>query len=222
MEYYGPKPKKFTKEWWPYFWDYYKWHTIAVAAAVIAIVSTVVQVANQDRYDGSFVCAGDVAFPMEYADKFESYIEEAVDDIDSNGEKAVLFEQLTFSENDVDAQYSAAMRMKFDLKLQTNESFAFIMDKNLAEKTLASPDTEGCFATTDEWLTEKVSEENIYYSDGKPYAIKLTNSAILKNMGFKGDDFYAVLRYNYDKSDEELNKQFENAKKMLNAVVREN
>ena len=29
-EKYGVKPKIFTKEWWPYFWKYYKWHTIAI------------------------------------------------------------------------------------------------------------------------------------------------------------------------------------------------
>ena len=28
-EKYGTVPKKFTSAWWEYFWDYYKWHTIA-------------------------------------------------------------------------------------------------------------------------------------------------------------------------------------------------
>jgi len=222
MEYYGPKPKKFTKEWWPYFWDYYKWHTIAVVAAVIAIVTTVVQVMNQEKYDGSFVCAGNIAFPQEYGQKLEEYIEKSVDDLNSNGEKSILFEQITFSEDDVDAQYSAAMRMKFDIKLQTNESFAFIMDEKLMEQTISNPETDGCFATVTEWLFEDINEDNIYYLNEKPYAIKLADSKILKDMGISGDSFYAVLKYNYDEKDEELNKQFENAKKILNAVVKEN
>ncbi len=221
MEYYGPKPKIFTKEWWPYYWDYYKWHTIAVVAAVVAIVATVIQVANQEKYDGSFVCAGNIVFPQEYSDKIEEQLEEAVDDLDENGEKSVLMEQLTFSKDDVDAQYSAAMRMKFDIKLQTNESFAFIMDEELMTQTLKNPETDGCFATVEEWLTAEVSEENIYKIDGTPYAVKLTDSKMIKELGLLGDNIYAVLKYNYDETDEELNRQFENAKKMLNTIVLE-
>ncbi len=221
MEYYGPKPEKFTKKWWEYFWDYYKWHTIVIIAVIIAIITTVVQVLNQEKYDGSLVCAGNVAFPMQYEQMITEHIKEACDDIDADGEKNVLIEQLTFSKDDVDAQYSAAMRTKFDLKLQTNESFAFIMDKELLEQSLTNEQLEGCFAPLDEWLLEDISEENIYSLKGVPYAVKLADSKLLGDMGISGDYFYIVLRYNYDTNDAELEKQFENAKKMLNSIVRE-
>ena len=221
MEYYGPKPEKFTKKWWEYFWDYYKWHTITVVAIIIAVVATTVQILTQTKYDGSFVCAGNVAFPMEFEEKLVTHIENAVDDLDGDGEKNVLLEQLTFSKNDTDAQYSAAMRTKFDLKLQTNESFAFIMDEELLEQSLTNEQLEGCFSTLDEWLSEDIAEENIYSLNGVPYAVNLKDSELLREMGFSTNSFYAVLRYNYDSENEELEKQFENAKKMLNAVVKE-
>ena len=221
MEYYGPKPEKFTKKWWEYFWDYYKWHTIAVVAIIIAVVTTIVQVSNQTKYDGSFVCAGNVAFPLEFEEKFVSHIKTAVDDLDGDGEKNVLLEQLTFSKDDTDAQYLAAMRTKFDLKLQTNESFAFIMDEELLTQSLTNDALEGCFVPLNEWLLEDISEESIYSINDIPYAVKLTDSKLLKEVGFPTNNFYAVLRYNYDEKNEEYIKQFENAKKMLNAVAKE-
>ena len=221
MEYYGPKPEKFTKKWWEYFWDYYKWHTIAVVAAILAIITTIVQVVNQTKYDCSLVCAGNVAFPMEFEEKFVTHIEKAVDDLDGDGEKNVLLEQLVFSKDDVDAQYSAAMRTKFDLKFQTNESFAFIMDEELLEQSLTNEQLEGCFVPLNEWLLEDISEESIYSINDIPYAVKLAGSKLLKDVGFSTNNFYAVLRYNYDEKNEEYIKQFENAKKMLNAVVKE-
>ena len=222
MEYYGEKPKRFTKKWWQYFWDYYKWHTIAIVFVIVCVVVTVIEVKTQEKYDGSLVTVGRVVLIDELSDKLEENIEEAIDDIDQNGEKSILIERLMFSDDDEDVQYSAAMKMKYELKLQTDESFAFIMDEKLMEQTISNPETDGCFATVTEWLFEDINEDNIYYLNEKPYAIKLADSKILKDMGISGDSFYAVLKYNYDEKDEELNKQFENAKKILNAVVKEN
>lgn len=218
MEYYGEKPKRFTKKWWQYFWDYYKWHTIAIVFVIVCVVVTVVEVKTQEKYDGSLVTVGRVVLTDELSDKLEENIEEAIDDIDQNGEKSILVEQLTFSDDDADVQYSSAMKMKYDLKLQTDESFAFIMDKTQLERSLASPDTDGCFATVTEWLEESVEEDDIFMYDKKPYAVNLKNSKLLKDMGLNGESVYAVLRYNYKPDKEELKLQFENAKKILNAL----
>ena len=50
-EVYGEKPKKFTKKWWPYFWMYYKWHTISIVAIAVVIISTVMQCVTAEKYD---------------------------------------------------------------------------------------------------------------------------------------------------------------------------
>ena len=218
MEYYGPKPKKFTKEWWPYFWDYYKWHTIAVVAAIVAIVATVVQVATQKKYDGNLVVAGNVAFPYEYGEKLETALNNASDDIDANGEKAILVETVTFSSEDIDAQMAGALRQKYDIKLSTDESFAFIMDKELLKQTVESETTGECIVPVSQWLTEKVSEENIYILNGKGYAVNLSDSKILSEIGLPDYEVYAVLKHIYNPEDEKMMKEFENAKKLLNAL----
>ncbi len=220
MEYYGEKPKKFTKEWWPYFWDYYKWHTIVIVATVLAVVVTVVQVKSQEKYDASLVTVGKIVFTDEVRDQVKSKIDMAIDDVDENGTKSVLIEQLPFSMDDEDAQYASAMLMKYELKLQTDESFAFLCDKEQMERTLSGSETAECFAPLDEWLTEDVNEEDIYTFNGKAYAVNLKNSKILNDAGMNGDNFYAVLRYNYKPQEPELEKQFANAKKILNELVK--
>ena len=220
MEYYGEKPKKFTKEWWPYFWDYYKWHTIAIIFVVVSVVWTAVDIITQEKYDGSLVTVGEVVLTDELSDELKKNVSVAVDDIDGNGTKSVLVEQLAFSDNDVDVQYSSAMKMKYELKLQTDESFAFIMDKTQLERSLSSSDTQGCFATVTEWLTEDINKEDMFEYDKKPYAVSLKNSKLFKDMGLNGENVYAVLRYNYKSDKEELNSQFENAKKILNALLK--
>ena len=58
MEKYGEIPKRFTKKWWEYFWDYYKIHTIATIAIVVAVASTISQCVNKIDYDLSLVTTG--------------------------------------------------------------------------------------------------------------------------------------------------------------------
>ena len=62
MEKYGTIPPKFTKEWWEYFWDYYKVHTICTVAAIVIIVSTIVQCANSPEYEVEFRLFGQNKF----------------------------------------------------------------------------------------------------------------------------------------------------------------
>ena len=51
-EKYGEVPPKFTKKWWEYFWDYYKWHVIITVVAVLIASVTIVQCATSEiRYE---------------------------------------------------------------------------------------------------------------------------------------------------------------------------
>lgn len=220
MEYYGEKPKKFTKEWWPYFWDYYKWHTIVAVAIVLSVVITVVQVKTAEKYDCSLVTAGKIVFTDETRDKLKESLDKIIDDTDENGTKSVLIEQLAFSLDDEDAQYAGAMQTKFDLKMQTDETFAFVIDQEQLERSLSSSELEGCFASVDEWLTEEINEADIYEYEGRAFAVNLKNSKLLKDLGINGENAYAVLRYNYKPEKENLEKEFANAKKILNELVK--
>lgn len=68
-EFYGEKPKRFSREWWPYFWLYYKWHTIGIAVALLIITTTVVDIINRERYDLEIVYLGSQHIAEESLDK---------------------------------------------------------------------------------------------------------------------------------------------------------
>ena len=70
MEKYGEIPKRFTKEWWSYFWDYYKWHVIGGAVVLAMIIITAVQLMSKVAYDEIVTYIGEA-----------SYSDSAVEDI---------------------------------------------------------------------------------------------------------------------------------------------
>ena len=70
-EKYGEVPPKFTKKWWEYFWDYYKWHVIITVVAVLIASVTIVQCATRPKYDMNVVYAGHMNYSEEEIDGFK-------------------------------------------------------------------------------------------------------------------------------------------------------
>ena len=89
MEKYGTVPKRFTKLWWEYFWDYYKWHTISVAFVSILILVTAVQCATQVKYDMTITVAGDKYLSEDIQSQLSGELGEVIEDCDENGERNV-------------------------------------------------------------------------------------------------------------------------------------
>ena len=96
-EKYGEEPPKFTKKWWEYFWDYYKWHVIITVVAVLIASVTIVQCATRPKYDMNVVYAGHMNYSEEEINKLKEIISERISDIDGNGENSVLLSTLVFS-----------------------------------------------------------------------------------------------------------------------------
>ena len=61
MERYGEKPKRFTREWFEYVWEYYKIHIIVTILVIAAVVYTWVSIATRPYYD-LYVCFAGEAF----------------------------------------------------------------------------------------------------------------------------------------------------------------
>lgn len=59
-EKYGTIPKRFTKDWWSYFWDYYKVHTLVTVGIIAAIIITIIQVRSTPKYDLYVTYVGDM------------------------------------------------------------------------------------------------------------------------------------------------------------------
>ena len=98
-EKYGEVPPKFTKKWWEYFWDYYKWHVIITVVAVLIASVTIVQCATRPKYDMNVVYAGHMNYSEEEINKLKEIISERISDIDGNGENSVLLSTLVFADN---------------------------------------------------------------------------------------------------------------------------
>ena len=94
-EVYGEKPKKFTREWWPYFWMYYRWHTIIVVVAIIGIAIGVYQKATEVKYDLDIVYRSQSLYigengEKELIDTLVPFMEDATGD----GEVHLFFNQI--------------------------------------------------------------------------------------------------------------------------------
>ena len=72
-ERYGTVPKKFTAEWWDYFWTYYKWYVITILFVVIAIGSTIYGKITEEKFDLTVTYAGNNMYSEEVCDKIKQY-----------------------------------------------------------------------------------------------------------------------------------------------------
>ena len=121
-EKYGTIPKRFTKAWWEYFWEYYKIHTIVIAFIIIAVAITVYQVKTTPKYDLNLSYAGEMYLSDEMVSAIQDKLSEVIDDLDRNGEKKTGINQCVFTENDEDLQFTQAMITKLQLEFVTDES----------------------------------------------------------------------------------------------------
>lgn len=216
-EKYGVVPKKFTKEWWPYFWMYYKVHTLAAVFALLCAVYTLYECATAPKYDMTVTYTGESSIMQTDEAKLVEFITEHTDDIDENGEGSVYFQQLVI-DPDGDPQYNYAMQTKLAVEFQNDCSYIYIFDEPAKEAMLTGESYEGAFAPVDEWLTSEVSEERLVRYGDKVYGVKLDGAKLAEGLSSPEGGLYVALRVQID--DEEKNvKSFENSKAILNALI---
>ena len=176
MEVYGTKPKIFTKDWWPYFWDYYKLHTISVILAAVAIISFVSDCKNQKNYDLQIDLITENQVSEETLDKLLDTVYEKIDDVTENGKTEAYINYLDMSENG-DPQYMEAMHTKMMIETGYTEAFVFLVSKKYADYM----SEVGVFKPSSEW-TDSESYNG--------YLINLENCEILKDLGIDTGDLY--------------------------------
>lgn len=216
-EVYGVKPKKFTREWWPYFWLYYKWHTVITAVVCLFFAVGITQCAKSEKYDAVIVYSGVRVISEEDAENFEKIMSECVDDIDGNGEKSVFLEQLNVSEQSTDMQYDSAMKIKLLLEMQSGEVFLYIMDKAGMSEILDNSEVNGAFVPVEEWAASDIDEDCLYEADGVKRAVSLKNSTALAEAGIKCDDLYMFIM---EKTDDKSAQLYENDVRIANALLK--
>lgn len=198
-EKYGVVPPKFTKAWWEYFWDYYKWFVISGVIVILLVLITISQCSSAPKYDMKVTYAGSRPYSDEDVQKTENIISEFAGDTNEDGEISVGLTPLVFSNSVENSEYNYALVTKLTLTFSDHYSFLFLMDKEQAEAQLAKEDYDGLFNSLDEYAPSDA--DVIKGEDGKIYAVSLKNSKLMTDNNIKCDDLYILVRLNY-KEDE--------------------
>ncbi len=224
MEKYGEIPKRFTKKWWEYFWDYYKIHTIATVVAVIAIASTITQCVNQVEYDLSVVTAGLPMLSQKADENFCSALSELCEDIDGKDGTNVYITQIPIGVEGIDPEYEATLMQSFLIELGFGEGYIYLFSKDCADSYLNRDDVEDSFMPVSDWgvVDADMSGKRILLYMGEPYALSMEGNSYLEDSGIDTSDCYMMMRYpRYnEKDDEQALKRFENAKKAAQAILK--
>lgn len=210
-EKYGTVPDKWTKEWWDYFWYYYKWRVILIAFAVLCVVFTVAQCAMREKYDLTVTYAGHMMYSEEEINRLTAGISEYIDDVDGNGEKSVFFQQLNFMDTMGSEEYDYASQSKLDLEFHNEQSFLFLYDEKELQNMLGRDYAEELYVPVSEWAQGG--------ADGLEYAVSLKDSAFLAENNIYSDDLYLVVRRNY-KDDKKNVLAWESSVRIANNLIK--
>lgn len=217
MERYGTIPKRFTKEWWPYFWYYYKWHVLGTLFALFFILFTFAQCALRPKYDTTLTYAGSKIYDDQSLKAWAELAQQNFIDLDVNGKVLVGVQQMNFSNNPATAEYDYAVQTKLDLELQTGETFLFLYDKATAELMLNRPYTDQIYAPLSQWCETPAQKEQIM-AGGEGYAISLADSKLLEEHQIYHEDLYLVIRAPY-KQDEKTQAAYNASIALANKLV---
>ena len=209
MEVYGTKPKRFTKEWREYFWDYYKWHTIATIVAMIVIISTINDCVHRINYDLQIDYISEHMISDNASDALRELIEEHIVDVGKNGSPEAYVKVIDMSEN-ADPQYTQAMYTKYSVEMAYTDSFVFILSKKYAD-TLSE---EEIFEKAESW-TDVPSYNG--------YCINLEGCKALDELGIDTNDLYlGIIKLRETKKESERNNkllQQENGIRVANYLI---
>jgi len=194
-EKYGVIPKRFTKEWWEYFWMYYKWYVIVTVIVLVLVISTVHQAVTAPKYDITLVYAGTTLYSEEQESALDKKLSENVRDVNENGEKLAQLLQYNFAIDSKEVEYAMAMDVKLQMALSEDETFIFIMDKDVLERYIGSEAETCVFAPLDNWLTASVPEDKKYVAHNNTYAVELSGNKFLEECGIDASGKYLCIRF---------------------------
>lgn len=220
-EKYGTVPPKFTKAWWEYFWMYYKWHTIITLFVIIAIGVTIYGKVTAEKFDLTLTYAGNLGYSAEGAEKIEKILSPLCEDIDENGERNLYFSQLNLGGANSDPEYMMAMNTKLQMAFAEDETYLFIVSKEIADAYAGESADECVFAPLESWLKEDIPDDLIYSAHGKGYGINVSDLELFKNEGIEFQDHYLFIRY-YPRKDQIKRqlKGYEGAIKLANEILK--
>lgn len=197
MERYGTVPKRFSKEWWEYFWTYYKWHVVITALILSMAAVAVVQLTTKIRYDVTVTYIGTAEFEEENSTQFGNDFAEIIDDVNGNGRKDVLFQILAIAKPGMpmeNPQYTMGIETKKIIEIQMGETMLFLLDEEQALQIYEHDIADGLFVEADAWLSpENIAAERAPGEAGECF-VRVAELAFFEKRGFKTNSMYAGIR----------------------------
>ena len=218
-EKYGEVPKRFTKKWWEYFWDYYKIHTIVVLVILVAVIYTVHHYVTAPEYEFNIAYSAQMNIPSEEEEQFREILCEFVTDSDGDGKDGVGIIQNSFVPGMEDVQVENVMITRMQLEMTDDDTIVYIFSEDKLKYMTDAPEMEGAFLPVDRWLSIDVDDEKLHMTNDNAYAVRLNDSKMLENCKINSDDLYIGVRnYNGELSDE-MKEKIADAIRMANAIV---
>ena len=200
-EKYGTVPKKFTKEWWSWYWMYYKVHTLATLFALVVIGSCIYTSLTAEKFDATLTYAGKAYIPDSYREKVEELISPLCEDLDGNGESNLYFSHLDIDFDSKDVEYIQANSLKLNMSIGEEETYIFLLDKSIADMYKGESAEDIAYAPIEDWVSGDISKYKTYDAHGKAYGIDVSDLAIFKEAGLDKAELYLFVRY-YPRKDQ--------------------
>ena len=208
MEKYGEIPPRFTKAWWGYFWEYYRWYVLGTSLALFLLIMTVFQCAHRPKYDATIVYAGHMAYSDTEVQRLTELASEYIPDIDGNGKNSIFFQPLIFSDGAGNEEFDYAIQTKLDLTFVDSDAYIYLMDETEAALYMRRDTIDEMFEPVTSFSDS--GDTLAGEKDGVAYALSLKDSKLLRNREIYCDDLYIMVRVN-DKTDEKNVISHENA-----------
>lgn len=219
-EKYGVIPKRFTREWWEYFWMYYKWRTIIIVFIVLSLSITITQCVTREKFDLTVSYMGLSGFRQETLEKAEEICERYAYDADKNGQVNVFFQQMNTSNTPGSAEMDYALQTKHDVELSNEGSLVFIYDEEESKNQLGRKMASEIYLDVNQWADMEIPDERLIKAqDGTPIAVKLKPESVLSESGIKTEGMAVCIRQNVgDKEFDNLSMQ--GAVKLVNELIK--
>ena len=206
MEYYGEKPKRFSKEWWENYVYYYKKHTIIGICAVLVLGYIIYTDVTATKYDLQIDYISELGIFQEQTAKIEELASGAIDDVTGNDVCDAFVMPIDMAPSN-DMQYGQAMQVKYMTEMGYSEGFVFIVSKKYADEMAGS----GFFEEASLWTNAEDGAE----------CVSLAGCQKLEGLAMPLDELYVGVRKLRDdeKEEEKAIAKYENGIKFAKFLV---
>lgn len=221
-EKYGTIPKRFTPKWWEYFWDYYKWHTLAAMFAIFFVVSWAYSALTEEKFDLKIVHFGSTIFGDDNSASLTAELEKNIIDTDENGEKNIelinleLMDKVEIMQASALEQYNQSMHAKFFMTFADEYTYIYLVDSASFEDLQLLGREDEFFLPIEEWGID--AQKNLPKDMGGDYAISLFDNSTFEENGCSGDDLCILLKPCLVE-DERAKAAFESAKLVIEELI---